>query len=118
MKKWILVKITPGSFGWVPDTWKTDFLCQRMLIPSAAASPPLGLLSSTWQCPERIGAPCLVNECTDASRGSPRSASCLPLLCLHRWVRTKNSLSTSRVPHCQSPTSILPSTAAPYPPKS
>lgn len=41
----ILVKITPGSFGLVPDTWKIDFMCQPKLMPPAAGPPPQGLFA-------------------------------------------------------------------------
>lgn len=38
--EWILVKITPGSFGLVPDTWKIDFMSQPELTPLAAIPSP------------------------------------------------------------------------------
>lgn len=46
----ILVKITLGSFGLVPDTWKIDSTCQLMPIPLAATSAGLACLQSSHRC--------------------------------------------------------------------
>lgn len=50
--EWILVKITPGSFGLVPDTWKIDFMCQPRAdaLSSRSSSPGWFIAEAPTAC--------------------------------------------------------------------